>query len=262
MWKSVTPLLAVWLLAGCSAIAIQDADVDKLKVAVEYHHQPGQVEVRTELRSGQWNRRVDADSRRPEIITAGGEVVPMLSGIEAGDYGVRLDPQTGPYLLVLPEIADLELPRTEPVALNGQAQVSDQLFNRDDELTLAISGQTDRYRGWSFTAYCGGEHWTLNLSLDDDDTEIRLPLSTLMRQINAKAEADLAGQIPVTVTLWENYDVDWAPPFQRGIARAEDEVHFSVDTAGLRVSGSVALQLASSVRIGVNSQAWPVRFCH
>ncbi|WP_108127526.1 hypothetical protein [Saccharospirillum mangrovi] len=262
MWKSIAPLLAAGALTGCSAIAIQDTNVEKLNVAVEYHHQPGQVEVRTELRAGQWNRRVDADSQRPEIITAGGEVVPMLSGVEAGDYGVRLDPETGPYLLVLPEIAELELPLTGPVALNGQAQVSGQVFNRDDELTLAISGQTDRVRGWSFTAYCGDERWTLNLSLDQDDSDISLPLATLMRQINAKAEADLAGQIPVTVTLWENYDVNWAPPFRPGIARAEDEVHFTVDTAGLRVSGSISLQLATSLRVGVNNQAWPVRFCH
>ena len=68
-------------------------------------------------------------------------------------------------MLVLPDIAEMELPLGEPVQLTGQAEVADQLFNRDDELTLAISGTTERERGWSFTAYCGSESWTLNLSL-------------------------------------------------------------------------------------------------
>lgn len=250
------------LLAGCSAVAIQDVDPDDLDIKVDYRHQPGQVELRTEMRAGVWDRRVDADRNGLEVVTAGGEVIALKPGIKEGDYGVQLEPDFGPYQLILPGVAQMTLPLTEPVTLNGQAQVDGQVFERSDELTLAISGQTDRARGWSFTAFCGAQSWTLDLSLASDDTEIQIPLATLMRQINARAEADLAGQIPVRVTLWENYQPDWVAPFRPGIARAEDSVDFTVDTASVRVRGSFKLELPNNLSIGVSNQAWPVRYCH
>jgi len=262
MVKPILFAVSIALLAGCSAVSIQDVDPDDLDIKVEYRHQPGTVEVRTEMRAGMWDRRVDADSNGLEVLTAGGEVIPLKSASEDGDYRAQLEPDFGPYQLILPGVAQMTLPLAEPVTLSGQAQVEGQVFDRDDALTLAVDGQTDRVRGWSFTAYCGSESWTLDLSLAQDDTEIELPLATLMRQINAKAEADLAGQIPVAVTLWENYQPTWVAPFRAGVARAEDNVHFTVDTASFRVSGSFKLQLSDSLAIGVSNQAWPVRYCH
>lgn len=261
MLKINATILATLLLTACSAVAIQDTQPEDLAVSVDYRHRPNAVEVRAEIRTGVWDRRVNADAQRPEIITAGGEVIALKTGIKEGDYGVQLDPDTGPFLLVLPQVGEMNLPLTEPVTLDGQAPVSEQLFNQDDELTLSISGSTERPRGWSFTAYCGDEHWTLNLPLAQDETRIQLPFATLMRQINAKAKTDLAGLIPVTVTLWEDYEVDWAAPFQPGLARAEDSLNFQVDTASFRVQASFRLQL-QNVSIGVNNQAWPVRYCH
>ncbi|MFG1497940.1 hypothetical protein ABMA57_15015 [Saccharospirillum sp. HFRX-1] len=262
MFKPILFAVAIALLAGCSAVSIQDVDPDDLDIKVEYRHQPGTVEVRTEIRAGMWDRRVEADGNRLEILTAGGEVIALKPGSEEGDYGAQLEPDFGPYQLVLPGVAQMTLPLTEAVTLSGQAQVEGQVFDRNDELTLVVDGQTDRVRGWSFTAFCGSESWTLDLSLAQDETEIQLPLATLMRQINAKAKADLAGQIPVTVTLWENYQPTWVAPFRPGIARAEDSTHFTVDTASFRVSGSFKLQLSNNLAIGVSNQAWPVRYCH
>lgn len=262
MFKPTVFVIAIVLLAGCSSVSIQDVNPEDLDIKVEYRHQPGVVEVRTEMRAGMWDRRVDADSNRLEIITFGGEVILLQPGSDDGDYGVQLEPDFGPYQLILPGVAQMTLPLTEAVTLSGQAQVEGQVFDRSDELTLAVEGQTDRVRGWSFTAYCGGESWTLDLSLAPEDTEIQLPLATLMRQINAKAEADLAGQIPVTVTLWENYQPNWVAPFRPGFARAEDSADFTVDTASFRVSGSFRLNLSNNLSIGVSNQAWPVRYCH
>ncbi|PTY38511.1 hypothetical protein BGP77_12455 [Saccharospirillum sp. MSK14-1] len=262
MFKPTLITVVILLLAGCSAVPIQEVDPADLDIKVEYRHQPDTVDLRTQLRAGMWSRRVNADSNGLEVITAGGEVVRLKPGIEEGDYGAQLEPDFGPYQLILPSVAQMTLPLTEPVTLNGQAQIAGQVFDRSDELSLAVAGQTERVRGWSFTAYCGAEYWTLDLSLAQDETEIQLPLATLMRQINARAEADLAGQIPVKVTLWESYQPSWVEPFRPGVARAEDSVDFTVDTASFRVSGNFRLALSDNLSIGVSNQAWPVRYCH
>lgn len=255
------PCLAL-ILVGCSAVPIQDVDEDELEVTLDYRHRPDRVNLEAELRTGFWNRRVDAGSDRPEVITAGGEIRRLRRGIDAGQYGLELEPELGPYRLVLPGIAEITLPLGEAVRLRGAGHLRGQLFNRDDELSLDVRGRTDRPRGWSFTAHCGAESWTINRGLDRGDARIDLPLASLMRQINNAAEADLNGQIPVTVTLWERYDLDWRPPFKPGVARAQDEVDFQVDTASFRFQARINVRVSNNLFLGFQNQAWPVRYCY
>lgn len=261
MLNIVFTLVATLLLIGCSAVPIQDVDRDELSVTVKYRHQPNRVDLDTEFRTGFWNRRVDAEDNRPEVVTHGGEVRTLNRGAEPGLYSLELDPATGPYRLQLPGFAEMTLPLGEPVRLRGTDAIRAEMFDRDDELTLSVRGETSRPRGWSFTARCGDDRWTLDRSLGSDDTEIHLNLGQLMRQINNAAEADLSGQIPVTVTLWETYDVSWQPPFQPGVARAQDQVDFQVDTESFRVQIRARVQVSENLFFGFQNQAWPTRHC-
>lgn len=262
MYKTSLALLLALALVGCGSVPIQEVDRDELSVTVDYRHQPNRVELDTRFRTGFWNRKVDAETNRPEVVTDGGEVIRLNRGAEDGRYGLELDPELGPYHLVLPGFAEMTLPVGEPVTLRGTESIRDNLYNRDDELTLSVRGETDRPRGWSFTARCGNESWTLNRSLSSGDTELHLELGSLMRQINNAAEADLNGQIPVTVTLWESYDVNWQPPFKPGLARAEDRLNFQVDTASFRFQAKVTVQVSQNAFFSFQNQAWPVRHCY
>ncbi len=249
-------------LVGCSAVPIEKVDPEELKVTVDYRHRPNRVDLDTEFKTGFWDRRVDAESNRPEIVTDGGEVLRLNRGARDGRYGLELDPDAGPFTLVLPGFAEMRLPLGEPVRLTGTESIRGRSFDRNDELTLSVRGETDRPRGWSFTAWCGDESWTLNRSLSSGDTELELKLGSLMRQINNAAEADLNGQIPVTVTLWESYDVNWQPPFKPGRARAQDDLNFQVDTASFRFQAKVTVQVAENAFFSFQNQAWPVRYCY
>lgn len=261
MLKTAAIALLILSLVGCSAVPIQKVDPEELEVTVEYRHLPNRVELDTEFRTGFWGRRVDAESNRPEVVTHGGEVRQLNRAADEGYYRLELDPELGPYRLILPGFAEMELPLGEIVHLRGTSSIRGQMFDRNDELTLSVRGQTHRPRGWSFTARCGNDSWTMNRSLSSGDTELHLDLGKLMRQINNAAEADLSGQIPVTVTLWESYDVNWQPPFKPGVARAEDSVNFQVDTASFRFQAKVRIQVSENVFFGFQNQAWPVRHC-
>lgn len=259
---TVSVLVTSLFLAGCSAVPIERVDPEKLSATVNYQHQPNRVDLRTELRSGFWQRKVNADANRPEVLTSGGEIIAMNRGAQTGLYRLELDPDLGPYRLILNGFGTMDLPISEPVFLRGTESLEGQLFNREDELTLSVRGETNRPRGWSFTARCGNESWTLNRNLSRADTEIHLPLRQLMQQINNAAEADLNGQIPVTVTLWESYDVDWTPPFKPGVARAQDSLDFQVDTASFRFQARVTVQVAQNAFFSFQNQAFPVRYCY
>lgn len=261
MQKITLTLIATLLLAGCSAVPIQDVDPEELTVTVRYRHQPNRVDLDTEFRTGFWSRRVDARDNPPEVVTHGGEVRTLNRRADQGHYGLELNPATGPYRLSLPGFAAMSLPLGEPVHLRGTDAIAGEMFDRDDELTLSVRGETDRPRGWSFTARCGGDRWTLDRTLGSGDTELHLDLGRLMRQINNAAEADLNGQIPVTVTLWESYDVNWQPPFTPGVARAQDQVDFQVDTESFRVQIKAQVQVAENLFFGFQNQAWPTRHC-
>lgn len=262
MWKAVAGVLTTLTLVGCSAVPIEKVDPDELEVTVEYRHRPNRVDLDTTFKTGFWNRRVDAESNRPEVVTDYGEVVTLNRGVKDGRYGLELDPDLGPYRLVLPGFAEMTLPIGEPVRLTGTDAIRDKLFDRNDELSLSVRGETDRPRGWSFTAWCGNESWTLNRSLASGDTELELKLGRLMQQINNAAKADLNGQIPVEVTLWESYDVDWRPPFKAGFARAQDDLNFQVDTASFRFQAKITVQVSNSAFFSFQNQAHPVRYCY
>lgn len=262
MWKLVAGFGVLVTLVGCSAVPIEKVDPDELEVTVDYRHRPNRVDLDTTFKTGFWNRRVDAESNRPEIVTDGGEVVTLNRGVKDGRYGLELDPDLGPYRLVLRGFAEMSLPIGEPVRLSGTESIRGKLFDRNDELTLSVRGETDRPRGWSFTAWCGDESWTLNRNLSSGETEIELKLGRLMRQINNAAQADLNGQIPVQVTLWETYDVNWQPPFKPGLARAQDDLNFQVDTASFRFQAKVTVQVAENAFFSFQNQAHPVRYCY
>lgn len=261
----VTPvLLALTLsLVGCGTVPIDRVERDELTVTVHYRHLPNRVELNTEFRTGFWDRRVDAGTNRPEVITQGGEVRRLNRGSEDGQYRLELDPASGPFHLKLPDFAEMELPVGETVRLRGIDSIQGQTFERDDELTLSVRGTTERPRGWSFTVQCGRDTWTVNRSLGSGDTELNVHLGKWMRQINNVAEADLSGRIPVTITLWERYDVDWQPPFKPGTARAEDRVNFEVDIERSRVQMGVRanVQVSQNLFLGFQNLAWPVRHC-
>lgn len=252
---------ALLLLAGCSSVPLNSVDTDELEVTVDYRQLPDRVELDTQWRTGFWNRRVDADESRPEVVTRGGEIVALNRGADDGDYSLSLDPETGPYRLSVSGLPALRLPLGETVSLAGASGIAGDRFDREDELILSIRGASERPRGWSFTAWCGNESWTINRSLPRDETELDLDLGRLMQQINNAAEADLNGQIRVRVSLWEAFDMDWQPPFKPGVARAEDRVEFEVDTASFRFQASVRIQLAQNAFFSLQNQAWPVRYC-
>lgn len=249
------------LLAGCSSVPLSKVDTEELEITVDYRQLPDRVELDTQWRTGFWNRRVNADANRPEVRTRGGEILALNRGADDGEYSLSLDPETGPYRLSVPGLAELTLPVGETVSLAGASSIAGDRFDREDELILSVRGATDRPRGWSFTAWCGNESWTINRSLPRDETELDLDLGRLMQQINNAAEADLNGQIRTRVTLWEAFDMDWPPPFKPGVARAEDRVEFEVDTASFRFQATVRIQLAQNAFFSLQNQAWPVRYC-
>lgn len=249
------------LLAGCSSVPLSKVDSEELDITVDYRQLPDRVELDTQWRTGFWNRRVDADANRPEVLTRGGEILVLNRGADDGEYSLSLDPETGPYRLSVPGLAELTLPVGETVSLDGTNSIAGDRFDREDELNLSVRGATDRPRGWSFTAWCGNESWTINRSLPRDETELELDLGRLMQQINNAAEADLNGQIRTRVSLWEVFDMDWQPPFKPGVARAEDRVEFEVDTASFRFQATVRIQLAQNAFFSLRNQAWPVRYC-
>jgi hypothetical protein len=258
-------MVALFTLAGCSSVPLSDVDTEELSVTVDYRQLPGRVELDTQWRTGFWNRRVNADASRPEVITRGGEILGLNRGSDDGEYSLSMDPDTGPFRLIIPDTATpfpaLILPVGETVALAGADSLSGERFDREDKLALSVRGETDRPRGWSFTAWCGNESWTLNRSLPRNETSIDLDLGRLMQQINNAAEADLNGQIRVRVTLWEAFDMDWQPPFKPGVARAEDRLDFEVDTASFRFQATVRIQLAQNAFFSLQNQPWPVRYC-
>ncbi|HET8902451.1 MAG TPA: hypothetical protein VFN16_00485 [Saccharospirillum sp.] len=254
-------VVSLLLLAGCSSVPLSKVDTDELEVTVDYRQLPDRVELDTQWRTGFWNRRVDATGNPPELLTRGGEILMLNRGADDGEYSLSLDPETGPYRLTIPDLAELTLPVGETVSLAGASGIAGDRFDREDELVLSVRGATERPRGWSFTAWCGNESWTINRSLPRDETELELDLGRLMQQINNAAEADLNGQIRVRVSLWEAFDMDWQPPFKPGVARAEDRVEFEVDTASFRFQATVRIQLAQNAFFSLQNQAWPVRYC-
>ncbi|WP_127558795.1 hypothetical protein [Saccharospirillum alexandrii] len=260
--RTYTALIAsLALLAGCSSVPLSKVDTEELEVTVDYRQLPDRVELETQWRTGFWNRRVDATANPPELLTRGGEILVLNRGADDGEYSLSLDPETGPYRLTIPDLAELRLPVGETVSLAGASSIAGDRFDREDELVLSVRGATDRPRGWSFTAWCGNESWTINRSLPRDETELELDLGRLMQQINNAAEADLNGQIRVRVSLWEAFDMDWQPPFKPGVARAEDRVEFEVNTASFRFQATVRIQLAQNAFFSLQNQAWPVRYC-
>ncbi|MEX0622507.1 MAG: hypothetical protein WD251_01295 [Saccharospirillum sp.] len=254
-------VLCLLLLAGCSSVPLNKVDTEELEVTVDYRQLPDRVELDTQWRTGFWSRRVDVAANPPELLTRGGEIRVLNRGADDGEYSLTLDPETGPYRLLIPGMAELSLPVGETVSLAGAASLAGDRFDREDELILSVRGATERPRGWSFTAWCGNESWTVNRALPRDETELELDLGRLMQQINNAAEADLNGQIRTRVTLWEAFDMDWQPPFKPGIARAEDRVEFEVDTASFRFQATVRIQLAQNAFFSLQNQAWPVRYC-
>ena len=89
-----------------------------------------------------------------------------------------------------------------------------------------------------------------------------MPLATLMRQVNAAAEADLAGQIPVTVTLLEDYSPAWVAPFKPGMARAEDAGQFQGRHHRFSLPGQFECAGGQqSLILSLQKEAWPVRHC-
>lgn len=256
-------LFSLIVLSGCSTVPVDRVSPDRLTVNVEYVHQPEHVEVDVWMRAGFWQRRVGTGDAPLVLHAESGQTIPFRETDERGRYRVNRNPSEGPFTLQLANFEPLTLPMTQPVRLLDPNQHRDTTVGLTDRLTVAFENTLDAPLRWEYAAQCRRETFVVRRNLPSDAESISLSMETAKQQLDRTAQARLLGQIPLSIILYETYDVPSHPPFRIRKARAQDtvDVILSTPSFGVSVSGSVSLQVSSNAFVGLGASTLPTERC-
>lgn len=268
LWHAFPALLLLFLTAGCSTLTVDRVDPEALDAKVEYRRLPDQVEVAVAMRAGFWNRRVTTGTGELALVSAEGVRTPLEPTRIKGRYIQAVNISNGPYELLLHDgagtlIGHLALPLGPAIELQDPENIDGSRLPRDAEITLPFENPTDEALYWSFSARCGDDEWRIARQLEDRDNRIDGSLRLIKQQLDRSAGANLLGDIPVTITLYQPYPVASSPPFQVREARAQDSVSFTLTgpSSGLSISGGVRLQVAPNAFFGIGAGTPRTRSC-
>lgn len=262
-WFIYSLLTATLFLAGCSTLTLDRVDPEKLDVNVEYRHMPDQVEVVTDMRAGFRNRRVNTGDTALVLEGQDGQRTPLEPTGSRGEYALQANVGNGPYTLIVGNLGELALPMGESVRLRDINQIAGRSVALDERLTFEFENSTDNALRWSYTGRCGSNEWPIARQLERDDEEFSIAVRTIKQQLDRAAGATLTGTIPVTITLYDTYQVPAEPPFRVRQARVQDSIDLVVRTAStnVSVSASVGMQVSPGAFFSVGAQTRPVRRC-
>lgn len=264
---TLTVLIAL-ALAGCTTLTVDRVNPDRLRADVEYRRLPDQVEVDVSMRAGLWNRRVSTGHAELALVTAEGVRIPLSRAGERGRYAQSANISNGPYELLLHDGRGelrglLALPLGPAITLQDPEDIAGRRLSRDESIRLPFDNPTDEALNWSFSARCGSDEWRITRQLEAQDTEVDGPLRIVKQQLDRAAGANLLGDIPVTITVFQRYPITASPPFRVREARAQDSVSFILagPSSGFSVSGGIRLQVSPGAFVGLGAGTPQTRSC-
>ncbi|WLD57071.1 hypothetical protein NFC81_10070 [Salinispirillum sp. LH 10-3-1] len=251
------------LLVGCGTVPVDRVQPERLTVNVEYERQPDQVEVDVWMRAGFWQRRVRTEDSILALQASNGDIVHLQATSERGRYSASANASNGPYHLQLADFSPLALPMGPPIILQDPNAHREETFSLNDSLLFTFDNPTDKTLQWELTANCSNETFTVRRTLSPDASTLMLPMQTAKQQLDRASQARLLGTIPISVTLYEAYDVAHQPPFRIRKARGQDsiDVFLTTPSFGVSVSGSVGLQVSSNAFVGLGASTAPTKRC-
>lgn len=248
------------VLSGCASIDINSVQPDDLKIDVTLRQQNERQQLDVSMRRGIFSQPVTAASGELWVETESGQRIDLTLSNQKGRFGA-LTRSDALYRLNIADIVDVEIPTLTPVTLSASDALAGQLFFKDDVLELSFADSDADVRWLLFTARCNGNVYQIDMPIDMNKHRQSIRIGTVSQRLNNAAEADLAGIIPVTLTLKEQTLVAWPQPFQSIDISAIDSTDFSIDTSGFRFSANVNVQVNSSFSLNFSNNRWPVQYC-
>lgn len=256
---ALTAAVAI-VFSGCASIDINSVNPDDLKIDVTLSQQNERQQLDVYLRRGIFSQPVTANSGEIWVETESGERIDLNLANQKGRFGA-ITRSDSLYRLTIADVVEVEIPALAPVTLTANDALAGQLFFKDDVLELSFADSDADVRSLLFTARCNGNVYQTEMPIDNNKHRQSIRIGTISQRLNNAAEADLAGIIPITLTLKEQTLVAWPQPFKNVDIAAIDNTEFSIDTSGFRFSANVNVQVNSSFSFNFSNNRWPVQYC-
>lgn len=248
------------LISGCSTIDIQKVEPEKLAIDVVLEQTETTSQLDVYVSRGLFNQPVRLSESGNDITYFDGTTEPLVASRQAGRYGFRAAMTTPIDALTVDTVGTVQFPEMAPVVLTGREQFEDQLFLKDDVVTLTLPSTPANERVIVASGVCGGVAYTTEQAISTRETDVEIALSELMNGIDNAAEHDLSGVIPVTLAIEERYQPLWPAPFEPRRIASRDSTQFRVDTSGFRFQAKISMQV-ENVFLRFQNQSWPVKYC-
>ncbi|MEJ2041781.1 MAG: hypothetical protein P8X89_00720 [Reinekea sp.] len=251
-----------FFISGCASIQLENAQADKMKVAVQLTQHKNQTEIDLRVTHGLWNQPVQLTAGDAYLVSKTGEITTLINSSQKGHYSYR-----GPLLedlssMNVATLGSVNFPEIKQIQLNGQETFSGQTFTKDDLLRISLQSTEAGERYLISEGKCSKHSYQTEQQIPTDAYDIELELHDIMRKINRAAKANLTGIIPVTLRIEERYKPQWQSPFIADKIAAIDTASFKVDTVGFRFRASFGLKLGDNFFFNLAKDNYEDKYCY
>lgn len=261
MYRPLLTVLASLTLLGCSTIDIQNVEPEKLTIDVRVEQTPQSTQLDVFLKRGIFAQPVSLAGSVAEVTEENGRINALVPARKDGRYGFRTNSPSALAELQIENVGHVDFPFMTPVTIEGKEQFEDQLFFKDDVITIELQNSRANERFLIATGFCGSNQYTTEQRISLNNNVVSIELGRLMKRINNAAEADLNGIIPINLAIEERYFPVWPAPFEPELLASRDETQFSIDTSGFRFKAKIQIEVVESVFFSFTNQDWPVQYC-
>lgn len=251
-----------FFISGCASIQLENAQADKMKVAVKLTQDKNQTEIDVRVTHGLWNQPVQLTEGDAYLVSKTGEITTLINSNKKGHYGYRGPLLEDPSSMTISTLGSVDFPEMKQVELSGQETFAGQTFTEDDLLRISLQPTDAGERYLISEGKCSKTSYQTEQQIPTDAHDLELELHDIMRKINRAAKANLTGIIPVTLRIEERYTPQWHAPFIAKNIAATDAASFKVDTVGFKFRASFGLKLGDNFFFNLANDSYEDKYCH